>query len=107
MSSAMTRFLRGVGGRCAARPLVVVAIWVAVAVGATVASYAAGGRYSVSASLPGTEVQQADQDLARHLPSASAESADVLLRGRTAAAVRAAVPVVAARIARLPQVAAA
>src|SRR5436305_13478111 len=76
----MTRWLRSLGSRCAARPMVVVVSWLIVAAVVTLVSLTLGGDYSHSSTLPGTEVQTAEELLARHLPSASPESADVVVQ---------------------------
>jgi len=102
----MTGWLRSLGRRCADRPLVVIAIWVAVATGLSVLALTVGGSYSSRSTLPGTEVQSAEQLLAQHLPSAGNESADVLLTSSTHAATSAAVAVVRPQLARLPHIAA-
>ena len=100
----MTRWLRSLGSRCAARPLVVVGSWLAVALVVTVVSLTLGGDYTHSSTLPGTEVQVAEGLLDRHLPAASHESADIVVAGRSAASTRAAVAVVISRVAGLPRV---
>src|SRR4051794_41860123 len=84
----MTRWLRSLGSRCAARPIVVVVSWLVVATVVTVVSLTLGGDYSHSSTLPGTEVQTAEELLARHLPSASHESADVVVQGTDPARAR-------------------
>jgi putative drug exporter of the RND superfamily len=100
----MTRLLQRLGAWCAAHPLVVIAVWVAVA-GATAGLAAtAGGQLSRGESLPGTEVQAADQLLAAHDPLAGDTSAEVLLHADDARAVRAAVPRVQDAVRRLPRV---
>src|SRR4051794_40409977 len=103
----MTRWLRSLGSRCAARPLVVVVSWLVVAAVVTLVSLTLGGDYSHSSTLPGTEVQTAEELLARHLPAASHESADVVVQGTDPAGARAATAVVLARVSQLPQVASA
>ena len=100
----MTRWLRLLGGRCAARPFVVIAVWVGIAVGLTVLSLTVGGDYTHSSTLPGTEVERAEQALAAHLPEASHESAEVLVHAATPAAASGATSAVQQRIAALPQV---
>src|SRR5436305_808216 len=103
----MTRWLRSLGSRCAARPIVVVVSWLVVATVVTVVSLTLGGDYSHSSTLPGTEVQTAEELLARHLPSASHESADVVVRGTDPGEARAATAGVLTAVSRLPYVAAA
>src|SRR3954463_6060715 len=103
----MTRWLRSLGSRCAARPIVVVVSWLVVAAVVTVVSLTLGGDYSHSSTLPGTEVQTAEELLARHLPSASHESADVVVQGTDPAQARAATAGVLTAVSRLPYVAAA
>src|SRR5690348_6086895 len=100
----MTGWLRALGGRCASRPLIVIAVWVGVAAAITILSFTVGGSYTHSSTLPGTQVQAAEELLSRHLPSASHESADVLVHTTSAAGTRAAVPLVVAATARLPHV---
>jgi RND superfamily putative drug exporter len=99
----MTRWLRGLGDRCAAHPLVVVAVWLAVAAITTGLALSVGGSYSSKSTLPGTQVQTAEQLLAEHMPAAGHESADVLLTG-SPAAVAASLPAVQVKIATLPHV---
>src|SRR4051794_22728091 len=126
----MTRWLRSLGSRCAARPLVVVVSWLVVAAVVTLVSLTLGGDYSHSSTLPGTEVQTAEALLARHLPAASHEiavlvvevtdppgapgapgrgasqgGAAVAVRGTAPAGARAARAVGVARVSQLPQVA--
>jgi RND superfamily putative drug exporter len=100
----MTGWLRALGGRCASRPLIVIAVWVGVAAAITILSFTVGGSYTHSSTLPGTQVQAAEELLSRHLPSASHESADVLVHTASAAGTRAAVPLDVAATARLPHV---
>jgi RND superfamily putative drug exporter len=100
----MTRWLRSLGGRCAAHPLVVVAGWLLVVVGVTTLSLTVGGRYSRSSTLPGTEVGRAEALLAAHLPLAANESADVVVQAADAAAATGAVEAVTSRIVVLPRV---
>src|SRR3954467_8764558 len=101
----MTRWLRSLGSRCAARPIVVVVSWLVVATVVTVVSMTLGGDYSHSSTLPGTEVQTAEELLTRHLPSASHESADVVVQGTDPAEARAATAGVLTAVSRLPNVA--
>ena len=103
----MTRWLRLLGGRCAARPLVVIVAWLAVAVGLTVLSFTVGGHYTHSSTLPGTEVERAEQALADHLPGAADESAEVLVHAPTPTTAKSAVEVVQRSVAALPHVASA
>jgi len=103
----MTRWLRSLGSRCAARPLVVVASWLSVAAAVTVLSMTLGGHYTHSSTLPGTQVQTAEELLARHLPSASHETADVVVRATDAARARSATAGVVAATRGLPHVVAA
>src|SRR3954465_8090593 len=98
----MTRWLRSLGSRCAARPLVVVASWAALAVVVTVLSMTLGGHYNHSSTLPGPQVQAAEGLLARHLPSASHETADVVVRSTSPAAARDATARVIAAVSPLP-----
>src|SRR5438445_6136590 len=98
----MTRWLRSLGSRCAARPLVVVVSWLLVAAVVTVVSMTLGGPYTHSSTLPGTQVQTAEGLLARHLPSASHETADVVVQGTDPATARAATARVVAAVGRLP-----
>ena len=100
----MTRWLRSLGARCAAHPVVVVAIWLSVVAGVTALSLTVGGSYTRTSSLPGTEVGQADALLAAHLPASVRESADVVVHAADPAAARSAVAAVADRISRLPHV---
>jgi putative drug exporter of the RND superfamily len=100
----VTRLLRRLGGACAAHPLRVVAGWLAVVAVAVGLALVAGGRYSETTWLPGTDVAAADARLGAHFPAASDTSADVLLYDPTPARVAAAVPVVERRIASLPHV---
>src|SRR5436305_33315 len=100
----MTRWLRSLGSRCAARPLVVVVSWAALAVVVTVVSMTLGGHYNHSSTLPGTQVQAAEELLARHLPSASHETADVVVRSTSPAAARDATARVIAAVSPLPHV---
>src|SRR4051794_16485465 len=103
----MTRWLRSLGSRCAARPMVVVVSWLVVAAAVTMVSLTLGGDYSHSSTLPGTEVQTAEELLARHLPSASHESADVVVQGSDPAGARTATAGVLSAVSRLPYVASA
>src|SRR3954451_8328255 len=98
----MTRWLRLLGSRCAARPLVVVISWAAVALVVTVLAMTLGGHYNHSSTLPGTQVQAAEELLARHLPSASHETADVVVRSTSPAAARDATARVIAAVSPLP-----
>jgi RND superfamily putative drug exporter len=100
----MTRWLRSLGARCSARPLVVVVVWLVVAVGVTVLSLTVGGRYSRSSTLPGTEVGRAEALLAAHLPASVHESADVAVHAPDPATVRRSVDAVTRRIVQLPHV---
>ena len=100
----MTRWLRSLGRGCAAHPLVVVAVWLAVVVGVTGLALTVGGTYTRTSTLPGTEVGTADDLLAAHLPSAAQESADVVVHAADPAATRLAVDSVTSRILRLPHV---
>ena len=100
----MTRWLRSLGARCAAHPLVVVAVWLSVVVAVVALALTMGGRYTRTASLPGTEVGQADALLAAHLPASVHESADVVVHAADASAAHTAVAAVTERIRRLPHV---
>jgi len=100
----MTGWLRAIGAGCSRRPLVVIVVWLLVAGGLTGLSLLVGKGYSQRSTLPGTEVQAAEQQLADHFPTASFESADVLLTSGSAATTRAAAVVVPERIDRLPHV---
>src|SRR3954463_3655099 len=103
----MTRWLRSLGSRCAARPIVVVVSWLVVATVVTLVSLTLGGDYSHSSTLPGTEVQTAEELLARHLPPASHESADAGAQGTAPPGARTATAGVLAAVSRLPNVASA
>jgi RND superfamily putative drug exporter len=100
----VTGLLRRLGGACADHPLRVVAAWLAVVATAVSLSVLVGGKYGDTPWLPGTEVADADAQLAAHFPAASNTSADVLLYDLTPSRVAAAVPVVERRIAQLPHV---
>src|SRR5947209_3985521 len=100
----MTRWLRSLGSRCAARPLVVVVSWLLVAIVVTVVSMTLGGDYTHSSTLPGTQVQTAETLLARHLPSASHETADVVVQAADPRGARSATAAVAAAVVHLPKV---
>ncbi|HET6910098.1 MAG TPA: MMPL family transporter, partial [Mycobacteriales bacterium] len=100
----MTPWLRSLGRRCADRPLVVISAWVLVAVGLTVLSLTVGGSYSSRSTLPGTEVQAAEQRLSDHFPSSSNESVDVLLSSSSPALTQQAVRAVRPRLLALPHV---
>jgi len=100
----MTRWLRSLGSRCAARPLVVVVSWLLVAVVVTVVSMTLGGDYTHSSTLPGTQVQTAETLLARHLPTASHETADVVVQAADPRGARSATAAVAAAVVHLPNV---
>src|SRR3954471_8050679 len=100
----MTRWLRSLGARCAGHPLAVIAAWLTVAVSLTVTSLTLGGHYSHSSTLPGTEVQAADEVLFAHLQAAANESAAVVVQAATPAAADAAVEVVVRAVDRLPHV---
>src|SRR3954449_11451020 len=63
-----------------------------------------GGHYNHSSTLPGTQVQAAEELLARHLPSASHETADVVVRSTSPAAARDATARVIAAVSPLPHV---
>jgi len=92
------------GGWCAAHPVRVLVSWL-VAVAAVVGlSLAAGGHYTDSHALPGTEVATAEARLAAHFPGANDTSADVLLYDAHTARVRAALPRVESAVSRLPHV---
>ena len=100
----MTRWLRSLGRGCAAHPLVVVAMWLAVVVGVTALALTVGGTYTRTSTLPGTEVGTADDLLAAHLPSAAHESADVVVHAADPSAATLAVDSVIGRVQRLPHV---
>src|SRR3954452_15453011 len=103
----MTSWLRSLSGPGGARPMLDVVSWLVVAAVVTVVSLTLGGDYSHSSTLPGTEVQTAEELLTRHLPSASHESADVVVQGTDPAEARAATAGVLTAVSRLPYVAAA
>src|SRR4051794_27364733 len=100
----VTRLLHRLGGWCAAHPLVVAALWLAVAAVSTVLAVTVGGRFSQGQTGPGTEGHAADQRLAAHFPAASDTTAVVVLHGPDRTAVRGAVARAAAGIRRLPRV---
>jgi putative drug exporter of the RND superfamily len=100
----MTQWLRQVGGRCADRALLVVAAWLVVVAGVSVLATTSGGRYSSRATLPDSEAQIAQEQLAAHVPSAVDESADVLLTSSGARATIAGVTAVQPRLLALRHV---
>src|SRR4051812_20096176 len=100
----MTSWLRSLGTGCAARPVVVVISWAAFALVVTVASMTLGGHYNHSSTLPGTQLQAAEELLARHLPAASHETADVVVQSTSPAATRTATARVIAAVSPLPHV---
>ncbi|HET7311368.1 MAG TPA: MMPL family transporter [Mycobacteriales bacterium] len=101
----MTRLLHRLGSWCAAHPLAVVAMWVAVAGAAVLLAATVGGRLSQGGqAIPGTEVSAADVRLAAHFPAAADTSAVVVLHGADRATVAAAARDVSARIRGLARV---
>ena len=101
----MTRLLHRLGERCAARPLLVIGVWLVVAGAVTGLSLAVGGRYTAHERLPGTEVERGQDVLARAFPAAAAETADVVVHAAAPARLPALVSAVTARISALPHVA--
>jgi RND superfamily putative drug exporter len=75
----MTSLLARVGRRCAARPLLVIGIWLVVAGAITGLSLTAGGKYTQHERLPGTEVERGIDELDRSFPAAAAETADLVV----------------------------
>ncbi|RAJ44787.1 RND superfamily putative drug exporter [Kitasatospora sp. SolWspMP-SS2h] len=67
------------GGWCARHPVVVLAGWLLVLVGAQVANHAVGGAYSDDFSLPGTQAQEGADVLSAHEPAAGGTGAQVVL----------------------------
>ncbi len=102
----MTRLLHRLGRRCAARPLLVVGIWLVVAGAVTGLSLTVGGRYSAHERLPGTEVERGQDVLARAFPAAAAETADVVVHVSAPDRLAGVVAAVASRVTALPHVAA-
>src|SRR4051794_11594091 len=102
----MNRSLHRLGERCAARPLLVIGIWLVVAGAVTGLSLAVGGHYTKHERLPGTEVERGIDVLSRSFPAAAAESAEVVVRAPTASALGGVVAAVTARVSALPHVAA-
>ncbi|MCC7074144.1 MAG: MMPL family transporter [Deltaproteobacteria bacterium] len=74
----------GVGSFAARRPLVVIAVWLALLVGALVAAERFGLRFADALEVPGSESQRAASALERHFPSRGS-SASIVLVGRGAA----------------------
>jgi RND superfamily putative drug exporter len=102
----MTRLLHRLGRRCAARPLLVIGVWLVVAGAVTGLSLTVGGHYSAHERLPGTEVERGQDVLARGFPAAAAETADVVLHTSSPARLAGLVAAVTARVSALPHVAA-
>jgi putative drug exporter of the RND superfamily len=100
----VTRLLHRLGRWCAAHPLSVIALWVAVASAAVLLAVTAGGSFSQGSTVPGTEVQAADTWLATHFPAGSDTTAVVVLHGPDRRTVSAAAGEVRAGIRRLPRV---
>jgi putative drug exporter of the RND superfamily len=100
----VTRLLHRLGRWCAAHPLSVIALWVAVASAAVLLAVTAGGSFSQGSTVPGTEVQAADTWLATHFPAGSDTTAVVVLHGPDRKTVSAAAGEVGAGIRRLPRV---
>jgi RND superfamily putative drug exporter len=102
----MTQWLRGLGARCVAHPLVVIAGWLVAATVLTLLSVTDGGHYSQRESLPGTPVGLAEQRLAQHFPAVGDEHAQVVLHARdgSPATLDANLAGVQAALARLPHV---
>jgi RND superfamily putative drug exporter len=96
--------LRALGGRCADHPFVVIVSWLVVTVGTTLLALTVGGDYSKTSTLPGTEVQAAEELLARTMPAAALETADIVVHATDPAATAAAVPAVTRAVAVLPHV---
>src|SRR5436305_8180231 len=101
----MTRFLHRLGQRCAARPLLVIVIWLLVAGAVTGLSLTVGGRYTAHERLPGTEVERGQDVLARGFPAAAAETADVVVHTSAPDRLAGLVATVTARVEALPHVA--
>jgi putative drug exporter of the RND superfamily len=102
----MTRVLHRLGQRCAARPLLVIGIWLVVVGAVTGLSLAAGGRYATHDRLPGTEVQHGQDVLARAFPAAAAETADVVVHASAPDRLADVVAAVTSQVTALPHVAA-
>jgi RND superfamily putative drug exporter len=102
----MSSLLHRLGRRCAARPLLVIGVWLVVAAAVTGLSFAVGGRYTAHERLPGTEVERGQDALARGFPAAAAETADVVVHTSAPAQLPALVHDVTARVSALPHVAA-
>jgi RND superfamily putative drug exporter len=102
----MTRLLHRLGRRCAARPLLVIGVWLVVAGAVTGLSLTVGGHYSAHERLPGTEVERGQDVLARGFPAAAAETADVVVHTASPARLPGLVAAVTARVSALPHVAA-
>jgi putative drug exporter of the RND superfamily len=100
----LTRLLHRLGSWCAARPLTVVALWLAIAAATTGLAATLGGHFSQGETVPGTEVHAADQRLAAHFPDAADTTAVVVLHGADPRAVQHAVARVGAGIRTLPRV---
>ena len=64
----MTRFLYALGGFCARRRALVVAVWLVIVVALAVVARATGEQTSDNLVLPGTDSQQATDTLSKHFP---------------------------------------
>jgi len=102
----MTRLLHRLGRRCAARPLLVIGVWLVVAGAVTGLSLTVGGRYTAHERLPGTEVERGLDVLERGFPAAAAETADVVVHTSAPDRLAGLVAAVTARVSALPHVAA-
>ena len=102
----MTRVLHRLGRRCAARPLLVIAIWLVVAGAVTGLSLTGGGHYTAHERLPGTEVERGQDVLSRAFPGAAVETADVVVHTSAPSRLTGLVAAVTARVSALPHVAA-
>jgi putative drug exporter of the RND superfamily len=102
----MTSLLARIGRRCAARPLLVIGVWLVVAGAITALSLTVGGRYSQHERLPGTEVERGLDVLSKSFPAAAAETADVVVHTSAADRLTGLVSAVTTRVSALPHVAA-
>ena len=76
----MTRFLYALGGFCARRRALVVAVWLVIVVALAVVARAAGEQTSDNLVLPGTDSQQATDTLSKHFPEQANGTNPISLR---------------------------
>ena len=76
----MTRFLYALGGFCARRRALVVAVWLVIVVALAVVARATGEQTSDNLVLPGTDSQQATDTLSKHFPEQANGTNPISLR---------------------------